>query len=105
MDNWLQKQRSVRFTPKTSSLVSLADSWWAWWVSNQPSWHTCGEDGTLARTHSGDASGIQVGGQAGLLEFVMVLAWWGAAIQHSGGSEMADRWMEAVIDVTWILGI
>lgn len=59
----------------------------------------------LMQVQLGDASSIQIGGQAGMVEFVMVLGWWGAAIQDSGNSETADRWMKAVLDVTWVLRI
>ena len=105
IDNWLEKQRNVRFMPRISSLTSFADSWWAWWLSNQPAWRTHSSEGVLTRVQRGDASIIQVGGQAGILEFVMVLAWWGLEIQQSGDSGTMDKWMEAVVDVTWMLGI
>lgn len=103
--SWLQKQRSVRFTPKIPSIATLADSWWAWWQANQPEWRAQSSDGTLLQTSGGDTSSIRVGGQAGILEFIMVLAWWGALIPHPDPSEMADtsRWREAVIDVAWVL--
>lgn len=54
---------------------------------------------------SGDALSVQVGGQTGILEFGIVLAWWGVAIQQSRNSETAGRWMEAIVDMSWILGI
>ena len=103
---WLQKHRSVRFAPKISSVATLADSWWAWWQANQPEWRTQRSDGTLLRTSGGDTSSIRVGGQAGILEFIMVLAWWGVLIPHPDQSESADVswWKEAVIDVAWVLG-
>ena len=74
-----------------------------WWVDIQPKWQT-NSSGTLARTTGGDTLTIQVGGQTGLLEFIMALAWWGAAIpRETPESSLMLQWREAVEDVVWIL--
>jgi hypothetical protein len=61
-------------------------------------------DGVLW-TSGRDTSTIRVGGQTGILEFVMVLAWWGALIPHPSETVDALRWRDAVVDVTCILSI
>lgn len=101
---WLQKHRSVRFTPKISSPTLLAESWWAWWRANQPKWRTQSPDGVL-QTSGGDVSNVRIGGQTGIFEFVMVLAWWGALIPHPSETVDALQWRDAVVDVTYILSI
>ena len=74
-------------------------------MANQPKWQTASPNGVLVQTTGGDTSNIQVGGRVGILEFIMVLAWWGALIPHPDRSETADalQWREAVVDVAWVL--
>ena len=52
-------------------------------MANQPKWQTESPNGVLMQTMGGDTSNIQVSGQAGIFEFIMVLAWWGALIPHN----------------------
>ena len=55
------------------------------------------------RTTGSDTSNIRVGGQAGILEFIMVLAWWGALIPNGTPGTMSSQWREAVDDMVWVL--
>ena len=73
-------------------------------MANQPKWRTESPNGVLVRTTGGDTSNIRVGGQAGIFEFIMVLAWWGALIpRNTLGTTPMSQWGEAVNDVVWVL--
>jgi hypothetical protein len=56
----------------------------------------------LKRTESGDISKLLVWGQQGLLEFIILLGWWGLAIKD-GDTKQHEAWLEAVADLKWVL--
>lgn len=96
-DDWLARSRNVRFTPTIHKDSGIQDSWWKWWTSNQPKWRIDRKSKNLLRDDSGDVSSVCIGGQSGLIEFIMVLSWWRTAIQQD------ERWSDAINDVCWVL--
>lgn len=103
VDLWLRRQRNIHFSPKIASVASIADEWWSWWRSLQPKWRKRSNSAYFSRDGTGNVSSIRIGGQSGLFEVVMVLAWWGDAMKALSDNSQQAAWGEAVTDVDWIL--
>jgi hypothetical protein len=84
-------------------LNTYGNDWWTWWTECQPSWRIqkSNKKGFLPSNGKGNWSLLRVGGNNGLLLFVMSLAWWGNA--SLGNAEEKKKWTAAVKEVSWAL--
>lgn len=91
--------------PKATS-AELAASFSPWWADNQPEWRITSKEGIFVQEGSGSVSELLVWGPVGVIEFMMLLFWWGSSI-GSGKAKATKRareeWHQALKDVTWIL--
>ncbi|KAJ7895599.1 hypothetical protein B0H14DRAFT_2333773, partial [Mycena olivaceomarginata] len=91
--DWVSRARN--HTPVIDDADRLGQSWWAWWIDINPEWR----GDTRPLLHGmGTWESLDLYGQNGFLNVLMVLKWWRDAM-----SEASPDWEEGVADVTWVL--
>ncbi|KAJ7017584.1 hypothetical protein C8F04DRAFT_883777, partial [Mycena alexandri] len=93
--DWVARARN--HTPTISSADELGNRWWAWWIDINPSWRAEGGRPMIRKSRQAWKT-MDIGGQNGFLNVLMVLKWWRDAMRVA-----SPDWEEAVGDVTWVL--
>ncbi|KAJ7898152.1 hypothetical protein B0H14DRAFT_2265486, partial [Mycena olivaceomarginata] len=91
--DWVSRTRN--YTPSISDATALGEGWWSWWLDINPAWR--GTSRPLLRNEGSWAS-MNLFGQNGFLNVLMVLKWWRDAMPKA-----SPDWEEAISDVTWAL--
>ncbi|KAK7016888.1 hypothetical protein R3P38DRAFT_3202187 [Favolaschia claudopus] len=114
---WIQAGRGARGVmsggagPTLSDTRAFGEAWWAWWRGMQPMWRKPNEASTGFARDAYPGGGeeewktLRFPGPNGALSLVASLFWWGRRIKSKGlsGADL-EKWEEAVVDVTWMLG-
>ncbi|KAF9545572.1 hypothetical protein CPC08DRAFT_649322 [Agrocybe pediades] len=101
MTKWLSG-RKYHALPKITKPDAFSTSWLAWWNDLQPQWRRSLDNGLPApfpecAVNQNPASMKNIkGGPNGLVAVIIGLKWW----MPSPGSEFAETWTKAVLDVT-----
>ncbi|KAJ7152145.1 hypothetical protein C8R43DRAFT_1127226 [Mycena crocata] len=103
VDAWIATGRKL-WSPCLPDTNELWPRFWKWWRGLQPEERRT-EDGVLTRTVGLDWGCIRdLSGKNGLLQVIMVLAWWGIkAHAVDGTAEQVAEWVSATEDVCWAL--
>ncbi|RDX39725.1 hypothetical protein OH76DRAFT_1490873 [Lentinus brumalis] len=88
---WMKRARKLVDYP-IKDVVTFADGWLKWWTSNKPV-----SDGTIDVPANLNWAVLNVSGSNGVLLFMLLLAWWGAALEDD--QENRGKWLLAVSDV------